>query len=426
MKKQHRFHNGSKQAAALAAAAVIMSPGLVPAADPPELASWYKVNAAQRAKVVEFIGGAQVNIWPATGLPNTGGGVATPAYSDIQRIRHSAGNIYVEATGLASHVMGPWYMNAAKTQIFGNWPASQTYLFRIPRVPSVQGGAKTRLGFGNVGIWINGVGLFSGLDTFSYRNASATETPTGDGYWWRSAIAAEAVTFDPAYAHQPTTGQYHYHASPLGLRFQLGDNMAQVGSAYLESTGPLTHSPILGWALDGYPVYGPYGYSDPASTASAIRRMVSGFVERNGTSGTTNLAATGRATLPAWSATLYAHSATPAPQFHGPAVSVSKPLGWYAEDFDYLGDLGFTQGVNFDLDKYNTRFCKTPDYPAGTYAYFTTVTAAGAPAYPFAIGGEYLGVRSGSGMNVTVSESTTTYYENTGAPAGVAGWSRFQ
>ena len=37
------------------------------------------------------------------------------------------------------------------------------------------------------------------------------------------------------------------------------------------------HSPIIGWAYDGHPIYGPYGYSD--KTGGAVVQMKSGYVE---------------------------------------------------------------------------------------------------------------------------------------------------
>ena len=39
------------------------------------------------------------------------------------------------------------------------------------------------------------------------------------------------------------------------------------------------HSPIIGWAMDGYPIYGPIGYDDPAS-ATTLARMVSRYDKR--------------------------------------------------------------------------------------------------------------------------------------------------
>jgi len=39
------------------------------------------------------------------------------------------------------------------------------------------------------------------------------------------------------------------------------------------------HSPIIGWAMDGYPIYGPIGYDDPAS-ATTLARMISRYDKR--------------------------------------------------------------------------------------------------------------------------------------------------
>jgi hypothetical protein len=43
----------------------------------------------------------------------------------------------VHSTGLASHVMGPWYLNAAKTNLFPNYPANQAVKWRFPRTPVI-------------------------------------------------------------------------------------------------------------------------------------------------------------------------------------------------------------------------------------------------------------------------------------------------
>lgn len=42
-----------------------------------------------------------------------------------------------------------------------------------------------------------------------------------------------------------------------------------------------------------------------------------------------------------------------------------------------------------DLDSRNGRYCKTPDYPNGTYAYFITEDDNGNPAYPYILGNEF-------------------------------------
>ena len=69
----------------------------------------------------------------------------------------------------------------------------------------------------------------------------------------------------------------------------------------------------------------------------------------------------------------------------GPTVSGQYPLGYYTEDYQYLAGSG-------DLNQFNMRFTVTPDYPQGTWAYFTTLDAAGKSAYPYIVGPYYGGV----------------------------------
>ncbi len=89
----------------------------------------------------------------------------------------------------------------------------------------------------------------------------------------------------------------------------------------------------------------------------------------------------------------------------------SFALGRYAEDNDYLGDLptNLTAGVQWDLDRYNGRFCVTPDYPLGTYAYFVTIDTNNSPAYPYILGRQFSGVVSGGTVG-SITESVTTNF----------------
>ncbi len=338
-----------------------------------------------------------------------------PAYAGLQEIFSSDNWVYIRTTGLGMHTMGPWYNNAARSVIFVNMPANQNAIYRFPRVPTVPG-TKVNVG-GEIGYMVDGVNLFDARDAVSYSNSGARDgdapgTPsgvTGDGIWNRDAYVNEATTFDPAYAHQQNTGVYHYHASPIGLRYLLDDHVDFNTSTkiYTEKTGsPSKHSPIIAWAKDGYPIYGPYGYSTATDVNSGVRRMVSGYVLRNGQNGTVNLTSTGRTTLPLWAQRTQNRTTLTSGQY-GPAVSTSFPLGRYAEDNDYLGDLAKVQGTDFDLDQYNGRFCKTPEFPDGTYAYFSCLSSTGAPTYPYNIGRQYYGSPTG-GSVATVSETVVT------------------
>jgi hypothetical protein len=376
--------------------------------------SWQTSNSRQYARVWQTTADRAANststTWPRAGLRNAGGGQSTAAYSDIQRVAYSDNYVYVYATGLSSHMMGPWYSDTAKTQIFGNWPAAASLLWRFPRQPSGAATTKTATTLGPIAISVNGVVIFSGLDAASYSTASGTESPQGDKVWNRDALLNEGVTFDAAKGHQPQNGQYHYHLNPVALRWQLGDHVTYNAATdtYTEATIAPAHSPILGWAPDGYPIYGPYGYSSPMDASSGVRRMIVGFQKRDGTNGTTNLAVTGRTTLPKWAAEVQSRSQTLAATQYGPAVNSTYVLGNYQEDYDYLGDLGRTLGKDFDLDRANGRFCVTPEFPSGTYAYFTTIAAGGDPVWPYIIGPQFYGVTSG-GQVRTLTETLTDY-----------------
>ena len=346
---------------------------------------------------------------------------SSPTYAGVGQVSYSSDWVYIRSSGLGFHTMGPWYLNEAKTQNFPNYPANTDALFRIPRTPSVPT-TKTLTNVGAIGYFVDGVAMFDYTDTFSYSNGNAADASPvagfggrGDGVWNRDAYINEGVTFDPANAHQ-AGAQYHYHANAPALRYQLGDHVDYNSTTklYTESTTTATHhSPIVAWARDGYPVYGPYGYSDPNDPNSGIRRMISGYVKRDGTNGTTNLNTTGRTTLPAWATLAQNRSATLAAHQYGPAVSSTYVLGHYLEDYDYLGDLGKTQGTDFDLDQYNGRFCITPEFPNGTYAYFLSIEADGTPKYPYIIGRWFYGSPSGAAVN-SISESVTEFVR--GAP----------
>jgi hypothetical protein len=139
--------------------------------------------------------------------------------------------------------------------------------------------------------------------------------------------------------------------------------------------------------FDGYPVYGAYAYTNTDGTGS-IKRMASSFRTRN---------ITQRTTLPNGNAASKV----------GPAVNSTYPIGNFLQDWEYVQGLG-------DLDEHNGRFCKTPEYPNGIYAYFVTIDANLKPVYPFVIGDTYYGTvqtgNTGPGSgHVTISESTTVY-----------------
>ena len=60
-------------------------------------------------------------------------------------------------------------------------------------------------------------------------------------------------------------------------------------------------------------------------------------------------------------------------------------LGRFCNDYEYVERLG-------DLDANNGRFCVTPEFPNGTYAYFMTTDSNETPTFPYSIGEAYYNV----------------------------------
>ena len=371
----------------------------------PQISSWLTAYSRRYARIYTNdsakTAGAAVTTW-SNGTQIQ----AAPTYVGLQELYSSSNWIYFRSSGLATHIMGPW-LNGS----FPNLPKNQNVLYRIPRTPVPHTGTNLT-GLGAIGYFVDGVAMFDSRDAF-YWNGSADVNGTGS--WNREAYVNEGATFDPGYAHQENTGTHHYHADPIALRYQLGDHVDfdPNSKTYSESTNPVTkHSPILGWVRDGYPVYGPYGFSDASNSASGLRRMVSGFHVRNGQDGTDNLALTGRITIPLWAARMYGVSINQS----GPTVNSSYPLGRYMEDNVYLGDIinpstgsNYVQGIDFDLNEYNARYCVTPEFPTGTWAYFVCINSNGTPVFPYNIGRSFFGNPVGSTVS-SIAETVTTNF----------------
>jgi hypothetical protein len=388
----------------------------------PQITSWFTLDSGNFAQIyrtpAEKNSGQTETTWS-----NGRNAQSQPAYCGVQKIVSSADWVYVFSTGLASQIMGPW-----QNGFFPNLPTEQHFIFAIPRHPKVQTGINfNRLG--EIGMFVDGVRMFDAGDAFSYSHQNHEDASPragigqGEHVWNRDALVNEGRTFDAALAHQQNRGTYHYHVEPIALRYELGDHVdfdATTKTYRESSSAPQKHSPILGWMQDGYPLYGPYGYSNPTNPASGVRRMVSGFAKRNGANDTDNLAQTGRATLPVWEAREQNRSVILQAFETGPAVSERYPLGHYIEDYAYLGDCGKTLGKDFDLDELNGRWCVTPEFPNGTYAYFTTIDANGQPVYPYNMGRRYHGYPVGQLVRGIHEPVTTNFQARAAAPINPA------
>ncbi|MFZ9728178.1 MAG: YHYH protein, partial [Candidatus Nanopelagicaceae bacterium] len=159
---------------------------------------------------------------------------------------------------------------------------------------------------------------------------------------------------------------YAYLANPRDLRARAYANISNFNTNLnLQNQ----HSPIIGYAYDGNPIYGPYGYSNPVDSTSSIQRLSSGYV-LNGS------------------------------RANGPDTG-KYPLGSFIDDYRWVPSVN--SGIT-ELDENNGRFCVTPDYPNGTYAYFISVDNSDEPTFPYILGKNFYSLPVDSNYNSNISQ----------------------
>jgi hypothetical protein len=204
--------------------------------------------------------------------------------------------------------------------------------------------------------------------------------------WNRDAIRAERAGFDCSKGH-PAMGNYHHHQNPSAFKLDLSV-ISTICNLYdadgLYSIDSTQHSPLIGYAYDGFPIYGAYAW-EGTTGAGPVVRIKSGYRLRN---------ITVRNTSP-----------TGASVTSGPNVSAQYPLGYFREDYEYIAP---QPGQTDVLDIHNGRFCFTPEYPNGTYAYFCTVDSNWNSAYPYVVGPSFYGTRTASKVT-SITEPVTQY-----------------
>jgi hypothetical protein len=316
--------------------------------------------------------------------------------ANIQTVQYSTNWVYVSTNGIPAYPTGPF--------LDGNPSVAtdQNAIFKVSLNPTQNTGNLTATNGGNIGIFINGVALFDYRDGVAWNTATnslcgglpgMSPCPGGPGAsqsWNRDAVPAEKLGFDCSKGH-PAMGNYHHHQNPSAYKLDLNvisticDLYDADGLYAIDSTA---HSPLIGFAYDGFPIYGAYGYKNADGTGG-ITRIKSGYQLRNITT-----------------RTLWADGNDVA---DGPAVGTTYPLGYFREDYEFIAHAGQEDY----LDVHNGRFCKTPEYPNGIYCYFATVDANWNSAYPYAVGPYFYGNKTASKVT-TIGETVTTYTATVG------------
>lgn len=216
-------------------------------------------------------------------------------------VRVRKGVRVITANGLPNHATGA-FPNAHNP----NSIRAQVYEYELPTSPT-----KTSKSTYNVpqpfGIAINGV-IFDPYAAEWWRNDRSSG-------WQKNALSPNNdLGLDSNHAHVQPSGAYHYHGIPDGL---------------VATLDARRHSPLLGWAGDGFPIYLSRGYKKAKDAGSGVKTLTSGWALKKGS------------------------------RQGGPGGSYD---GTYEEDYAYDSERG-------DLDKANGRFQVTPEYPNGTYCY---------------------------------------------------------
>lgn len=226
-----------------------------------------------------------------------------------------------------------------------------------------------------IGVMANGVPLFppgvqqdsngtsSGLRTFNVPELLLSQYPT-DACGGRPEANGEYRYRSGAFYFNgwnnvnklKQSSAYFNLEKPFNEPF-FGDFLRHAGGIFDSKNFTSGHSKILGFAFDGFPIYGPYGYASPFNSGSAVVKMRSSYVKRNINDETENRK----------------------------ALANTYPMGSFIEDYSYDASKHANNSGAF-LDEHNGRFCITPDYKKGTYAYFITLDELEEPEYPYVIG----------------------------------------
>jgi hypothetical protein len=299
---------------------------------------------------------------------------------NCQKVEYSTDFVYVTVTGVPAYTTGP-FQDGNPSQA-----SDQAAIFKIPLNPTQNTGTPTETTAGNIGVFINGVALYDWRDGVAWNpttnalcggpgNPTCPGGPMATQDWNRDAIPAENAGFDCAKGH-PAMGNYHHHQNPTAFDLDVTPtsdvcNLYDADGLYVLDDN--AHSPLIGFAYDGFPIYGAYAYTNTDGTGG-ITRMKSAYQLRNLTTRT-----------------------------NGPTVDATYFLGYFKEDYEYI-----VNTASDYLDEHNGRFCITPEYPNGTYAYFATIDADLNSAYPYVVGNTFYGNTDVETVN-TVSEITTIY-----------------
>ncbi|MEM9025945.1 MAG: YHYH protein [Verrucomicrobiota bacterium] len=243
-------------------------------------------------------------------------GLSSLAPAEVEPSKASSAHIYVsgkyrviQANGIPDHLTGRFPSRGNPHRI-----QSQSFDFKVTASPKKRD-SPVPLERSAFGIAVNGVPFDPGAAEWYLGQRSSP---------WRYEALSGAIHLgvDANHAHVQRGGIYHYHVIPTLL----------VESMDISDT---KHSPIIGWAADGFPIYALSGYADGSNPDSGIKKLKSSYRLKS------------------------------VKRPDGPEDPGGTYDGTFVADYEYIPGHG-------DLDECNGMDTITPDFPKGTYAYFLT------------------------------------------------------
>ena len=206
---------------------------------------------------------------------------------NCQQVEYSDNFVYITATGVPAYPTGPFLDgNPSNAQ-------NQNNIIKIPLFPLENTGTPDDTVGGNIGVFVNGVALFDYRDGVAWNpdtnslcggpgNPPCPGGPNASMDWNRDAIPAEMAGFDCSKGH-PAMGNYHHHQNPSAFKLDL-EIVSDICNLYdadgLYFIDETIHSPLIGFAFDGFPIYGAYGYRN-ADGSGGLERIKSGYQLRD-------------------------------------------------------------------------------------------------------------------------------------------------
>jgi hypothetical protein len=204
--------------------------------------------------------------------------------------------------------------------------SAQNIMVNMPLTPAVISATGTTTT--NPGYVLNSVKLDPA--TAGTCSSNATSTANGGGCVaamgtdpWKLEAIGGAFVFgtDESNAHVQPNGQYHYHGVPEAYVAKLNKGKAMT---------------LVGFAVDGFPIYARYGYTNANDAKSPVLSMTPSYRKKA------------------------------APDAGRPSITIF-PMGTFTSDYEYVAGSG-------DLDECNGRTGVTPEFPNGIYHYLITDT----------------------------------------------------